>query len=58
MKRRTIREAKQHLSSLADQALNGKFDALIQAGKESIHRELTPQVLKDIWKRGRAMSRK
>jgi hypothetical protein len=31
-----------------------EFDALIQAGKESPHRELTRRVLSDIWRRGRA----
>ena len=32
-----------------------EFDACIQAGKESPHRPLTPQVLDQIWKRGRAL---
>ena len=32
----------------------GEFDALIQSGKDSPHRELTPKVLNEIWKRGRA----
>ena len=31
-----------------------EFDALIQAGKDSPHRALTPRVLKEIWQRGRA----
>jgi hypothetical protein len=31
-----------------------EFDALIQSGKESSHRELTKRVLADIWRRGRA----
>jgi len=31
-----------------------EFDALIQAGKDSPHRELTKKVLADIWRRGRA----
>lgn len=35
-----------------------EFDALIQAGKDSPHRPLTRKVLDDIWKRGRARSRK
>jgi len=34
-----------------------EFDALIQAGKESPHRPLTPKVLDEIWKRGRALAR-
>ena len=35
-----------------------EFDALIHAGKDSSHRELTPKVLNEIWKRGRALIRK
>ena len=31
-----------------------EFDALIQGGKDSPHRELTKKVLADIWRRGRA----
>ena len=31
-----------------------EFDSLIQAGKDSPHRELTKKVLADIWRRGRA----
>jgi len=31
-----------------------EFDTLIQAGKESPHRELAKKVLADIWRRGRA----
>ena len=34
------------------------FDSLIQAGKDSPKRELTPQLLRDIWKRGRARAGK
>jgi len=34
-----------------------EFDALIQAGKDSPHRPLTPKVLDEIWKRGRAPTR-
>jgi len=34
-----------------------EFDALIQAGKISPHRPLTPQVLDEIWKRGRALAK-
>ena len=34
-----------------------EFDALIQAGKDSPHRPLTPKVLDEIWKRGRALAR-
>ena len=34
-----------------------EFDALIQAGKDSLHRPLTPKVLDEIWKRGRAMAK-
>ena len=33
-----------------------EFHALIQAGKDSPHRQLTPQVLKEIWKRGRTLA--
>ena len=32
-------------------------DALIQAGKDSPHRPLTPKVLDEIWKRGRALAK-
>ena len=32
-----------------------EFDSLIQAGKDSPHRTLTPKVLDEIWKRGRAL---
>jgi hypothetical protein len=35
-----------------------EFDALIQAGKESPHRPLTPKVLAEIWQRGRYRARK
>lgn len=31
-----------------------EFDALIQAGKDSPHRPLTPPVLSEIWQRGRS----
>jgi hypothetical protein len=31
-----------------------EFDAVIQAGKDSLPRTLTRKVLDDIWKRGRA----
>ena len=34
-----------------------EFDSLIQAGKDSPHRPLTPKVLGEIWKRGRALSK-
>lgn len=34
-----------------------EFDSLIQAGKDSRHRPLTPKVLSEIWKRGRAVAR-
>ncbi len=34
-----------------------EFDALIQAGKESTHRELTKKVLAEIWRRGRTSAR-
>lgn len=34
-----------------------EFDALIQAGKDSGHRTLSPQVLDDIWKRGRTLAK-
>lgn len=34
-----------------------EFDALIQAGKDSPHRPVTPKVLDGIWKRGRALAR-
>ena len=34
-----------------------EFDALIQAGKDSPHRVLTPKVLDGIWKRGRALAK-
>ena len=33
-----------------------EFDALIQAGKDSPHRPLTPKILDEIWKRGRALA--
>jgi hypothetical protein len=33
-----------------------EFDALILAGKNSPHRELTAKVLEGIWKRGRALA--
>ncbi len=33
-----------------------EFDTLIQAGKDSPHRPLTPKVLDEIWKRGRALA--
>lgn len=35
-----------------------QFDALIQAGKDSGHRELTPTVLSAIWKKGRSLVKK
>jgi len=34
-----------------------EFDALIDAGKSSPHRPLTPKVLDQIWKRGRALAK-
>jgi len=34
-----------------------EFDALIQAGKDTPHRTLTPKVLDQIWKRGRALTK-
>lgn len=34
-----------------------EFDALIQAGKESPHRELNKKVMADIWRRGRAKAK-
>ena len=34
-----------------------EFDALIQAGKDSPHRPLTPKVLDEIWARGRALAK-
>lgn len=34
-----------------------EFDALIQTGKDSPHRVLTPKVLDGIWKRGRTLAR-
>ena len=34
------------------------FDDLIQAGKDSPHRALTPTVLKEIWQRGRGLARR
>jgi hypothetical protein len=34
-----------------------EFDALIQAGKESPHRPLTPKVLDEVWKSGRAQAK-
>jgi hypothetical protein len=33
-----------------------QFDALIQIGKDSPHRVLTPAELSDIWERGRALA--
>jgi hypothetical protein len=35
-----------------------EFDNLIEEGKESPHRELTPKAFKSIWKRGRAFAKK
>ena len=35
-----------------------EFDSLIEAGKQGGHRKLTPRVFSQIWKRGRALSRK
>jgi len=35
-----------------------EFDSLIQAGKDSSHRKLTPKVLKGIWEQGRALAKK
>jgi antitoxin (DNA-binding transcriptional repressor) of toxin-antitoxin stability system len=35
-----------------------EFDALIDAGKGSAHRPLTPKVFEQIWKRGRALAKK
>lgn len=35
-----------------------EFDALIQAGKDSPHRTLTPKVLSNIWKTGRVLAGK
>jgi hypothetical protein len=34
-----------------------EFDALIQTGKNSPHRRLTPKVRDEIWKRGRAIAK-
>ncbi len=34
-----------------------EFDALIQAGKDSPHRQLTRKVLKGIWQRGLAQAK-
>ncbi len=34
-----------------------EFDALIQAGKDSPHRLMTPKVLGEIWQRGRAQAK-
>jgi hypothetical protein len=34
------------------------FDDLIQAGKDSPHRVLTPRVLTEIWRRGRRLARR
>ena len=34
-----------------------EFDALIDAGKDSPHRPLSPKVLDHIWKRGRALAK-
>jgi hypothetical protein len=33
------------------------FDDLIQAGKDSPHRLLTPKVMSEIWQRGRRLAR-
>ena len=35
-----------------------EFDALIEAGRESQHRELTSAVLSSIWKKGRSLAKK
>ena len=35
-----------------------EFDALIQTGKDSPHRPLTPRVLAGVWKRGRTQAKK
>lgn len=35
-----------------------EFDALIQAGKDSEHRPLTPAVMKQIWQRGESLAKK
>lgn len=35
-----------------------EFDALIQAGKDSPHRTLTPKVFEEIWRRGRALAKR
>ena len=35
-----------------------EFDALIQAGKDSPHRPLTPKVLDEIWKRSRTLAKR
>jgi hypothetical protein len=34
-----------------------ELDALIQAGKDSSHRDLTPQVFREIWKHGRRLAK-
>jgi hypothetical protein len=34
-----------------------EFDTLIEDGKQSTHRELTPAVLNRIWARGRALAK-
>jgi len=33
-----------------------EFDAVIEAGKQSVHRPLTAKVLDQIWKRGQALA--
>ena len=35
-----------------------EFDALIQAGKVSPHRDLTPKVMTEIWQRARVQARR
>ena len=35
-----------------------EFDALIDAGKHSVHRPLTAKVLDEIWKRGGVLAKK
>ena len=55
MKTCTVSEAKGKLGELADHP--DEFDALIQAGKDSPHRTLSPKVLGEIWKRGRALAK-
>ena len=34
------------------------FDDLIQAGKDSSHRVLTPRVMSEIWRRGRRLGQR